>query len=75
MSIHVPCVLCRAAVAWHELSPRVVVLVHGHPWGSPSLHLLLQLKLSQCPHYTAPWPRAGLDEALSSRGMDQPDLL
>ena len=69
------CVVRCAPVTGQEPSPCAAVLVYGRPWDSPSLRLLVQLKVPQCPRHVAPWPRAGLDGARSSPGMGQPDLL
>ena len=69
------CAVCCAPMMGQESSPRTATLVQGCPWDSLPLHLLVQLKFLQHPHHSAPLPRAGFNEALSSPGGGKPHLL
>ena len=67
-------VVCCAPATGQGSSPNMAASVRGCPWDSLLLCLLMHLEFSQRPCHSALWPRTGLNEALSSLGVGEPDL-
>ena len=66
------CVVCCAPRTAPVPGP---ISIEGCPGHALPLHLVVQLAFSHCPRHHAPCTRAGLDEAIWSSGVGQPNPL